>query len=167
MIIYQIYDRHFNINEYFILFMILGGFSLIYFIPKIMPMSAMLFCLLFGPFLGMVFDHSLAVPPLDFYDVGDLSDYEFFDILSYMMYCPFGYLFIYFFKKFKVRGLMCIVYILVWTVGAIALEWLCVKIGIFHYKNGYGLRYSICIYVFVESLLVIVYHYFFRKRVYH
>ncbi|OIK15631.1 hypothetical protein BIV60_08800 [Bacillus sp. MUM 116] len=165
MVILQIYDRYFNLNEWFVLVLVLGGFCLVFFLPKMIPLSATLFCLLFGPFLGMVFDHTLAVPPLDFYDVGDKSEYELFDILSYLMYCPFGYLFIYFLEKFKINSFKCIVYILVWTIGGIMLEWIGSKIGIFHYKNGYKLPFSILVYVFTQSLLLIVYHYFFRKRV--
>lgn len=97
MVVFQIYDRHFDLNEWFVLAMIVGGFSVIYLLPKIIPVISMIFGLLFGLFLGLVFDHTLAVPPLDLYDVGDRSSYEIFDIFSYMMYAPFGYSFIYLF----------------------------------------------------------------------
>lgn len=163
MVVFQIYDRHFDLNEWFVLAMIVGGFSVIYLLPKIIPVISMIFGFLFGPFLGLVFDHTLAVPPLDLYDVGDRSSYEIFDIFSYMMYAPFGYLFIYFFEKFNIKGLWSIFYIIGWKILSLLLEWACVKIGIFHYKHGYMLPYSIPVYLFVQSQLFVIYRYFFKN----
>lgn len=161
--IYLIYDHHFNLNEWFVLALIIGGFSVIYNLPKFFPIITMIYGLLVGPFLGLVFDHSLAVPPIDLYDVGDDSKYELFDLLSYMMYSPFGYLFIYFYEKFHLKGLMNVLYILFWTILSIALEWVCVKVGVFHYKNGYRLAYSIPIYLLILSEHLFVFQYFFRQ----
>ncbi|MCM2533115.1 hypothetical protein NDK43_12830 [Neobacillus pocheonensis] len=161
--IYLIYDHHLNLNEWFVLALIIGGFSVIYYLPKFFPIITMIYGLLVGPFLGLVFDHSLAVPPVDLYDVGDDSKYELFDLLSYMMYSPFGYLFIYFYEKFHLKGLMNVLYILFWTILSIALEWVCVEVGVFHYKNGYRLAYSIPVYLFILSEHLFVFQYFFRK----
>ena len=162
MVIFQIYDKHFDLNEWFVLAMIVGGFGVIYLLPKILPILTVIFGLLFGPFLGLVYDHTIAVPPLDLYDVGDNSSYELFDIFSYIMYAPFGYLFIYFFEKLNIRSFWSILYIIGWSIPSILLEWICVKVGIFHYKHGYALPYSIPVYFFVLSQLLLIYQYFFR-----
>lgn len=104
MMVYLIYDRHFNLNEWFVIGMIIGGMALFYLLPKILPLLTVVYCFLIGPFLGMVFDHIIAVPPLDLYDVGDESGYSLLDLLSYSMYAPFGYFFIYFYKRLRIKG---------------------------------------------------------------
>jgi hypothetical protein len=159
-----IYDRHFDLNEWFVLGMVMGGFGVIYFLPKILPGPTAAYCLLIGPFLGMAFDHTISVPPLDLYDVGDGPIYCLFDLLSYTMYAPFGYIFVYFYERFNISGQKKVVYIIIWTVMAILLEWVCTMVGVFHYKNGYKLIYSIPVYFFVESLLLFFYLQFFRKK---
>ncbi|MBV7504684.1 hypothetical protein KW850_05320 [Bacillus sp. sid0103] len=167
MIGHLIYDRHFDLNEWFVLGMIIAGIGLIYFLPKILPGPTVAFCLLIGPYLGMTFDHTISVPPLDLYDVGDGPSFSFFDLLSYTMYAPFGYIFIYFYERLNINGQKKVIYIIIWTIMAILLEKVCNKVGIFHYKNGYKLyklAYSIPIYFFVESLLLFFYLKFFRKK---
>ncbi|WP_066064788.1 hypothetical protein [Neobacillus soli] len=164
MMVYLIYDRHFNVNEWFVIGMIIGGMVLFYLLPKILPLLTVVYCFLIGPFLGLVFDHTIAVPPLDLYDVGDESGYSLFDLLSYTMYAPFGYFFIYFYERLRIKGQSKVVYIFIWSFLAIFVEWISVHVGIFHYKNGYKLLYSIPIYFFVESLTLFIYLYFFNKN---
>ncbi len=48
------------------------------FLPKKLPELTAAYCFLIGPFLGMIFDHTIAVPPLDLYDVGDEAIYSLF-----------------------------------------------------------------------------------------
>ncbi|MEH7503690.1 hypothetical protein V7152_17035 [Neobacillus drentensis] len=164
MMAHLIYDRHFDLNEWFVLAMIIVGLGLIYFLPKILPGQTVVFCLLIGPFLGIVFDHTISVPPLDLYDVGDGPIYSIFDLLSYTMYAPFGYIFIYFYERLKIQGQKKVVYIIIWTVMAILLEKVCDMVGVFQYKNGYKLTYSIPVYFFVESLQLFLYIHFFRNK---
>ncbi|MEH7749506.1 hypothetical protein V7659_31565, partial [Neobacillus drentensis] len=101
---------------------------------------------------------------LDLYDVGDEPIYSLFDLLSYTMYAPFGYIFVYFYERFKITGQKKVWYIIIWTIMAILLERFCVIIGVFQYKNGYKIAYSIPVYFFVESLLLFFYLYFFKKK---
>ncbi|WML39281.1 hypothetical protein RCG19_19170 [Neobacillus sp. OS1-2] len=164
MMTHHPYDHHFNGNEWFVIGMIIGGLGLIYFLPKMYPLLTTLFFLLMGPYLGLVFDHTLAVLPLDLYDVGDSPGYSLFDLLSYTMYAPFGYIFIYFYEKLYIKGQATVIYIIIWSLMAILLEWMCVKVGIFRYKNGYKLFYSIPVYFFVESLLLLLYLKFFKIK---
>lgn len=156
--------HQFDLNEWFVIGMIVVGLCLIYFLPQKLPLLTTIFCLLIGPYLGLIFDHTIAVPPLDLYDVGDDHGYSLFDLLSYCMYAPFGYIFIYFYERLHIKGQLRGVYILFWAVMAILLEWICVKVGIFHYKNGYKLLYSIPVYFFVESLLLLLYLHFYQKK---
>ncbi|SDO00294.1 hypothetical protein SAMN04487897_10737 [Paenibacillus sp. yr247] len=111
-----------------------------------------------------MFDHTIGVQPFDFYDVVDESRYQLFDIVSYAMYTPFGYLYIYFYKKLGVKSFYTIPYILLWTSMSIGFEWLSVLVGVFHYKHGYQLMYSIPIYLFLQSIHLLLYQTFFPQR---
>lgn len=166
MVINLINDDHFDFNEWFVVVMIIGGFVLFYLLPKIFSVLTVLYSMLIGLFFGLVFDHTFGIPPLDFYDVGDSPSFSLFDILSYAMYAPFGYHFIYFYEKLHIKGQINVFYIVIWTAMAILLEWGCVKVGVFHYKNGYKLYYSILVYLLVESQLLFSYLHFFRKKVF-
>lgn len=159
-----IYDNRFNGNEWFVIAMIVVGALAIWILPKKFTLTQSLFNLLIGVVFGLMFDHTIAVPPFDFYDVGDESHYQLFDIFSYTMYAPFGYIFIYFYKKWGVRGYYTIPYILLWTSMGIGVEWLSVLVGIFHYKHGYQLAYSIPIYLFLQSIHLLLYRIFFPEH---
>lgn len=123
-----------------------------------------MFNMLIGIVLGLMFDHTIAVPPFDLYDVGDQAQYQLFDIISYAMYCPYGYFFVYFYYKYRIRGYYTILYIGLWTVLGIAVEWAGLKTGLFHYKNGYQISFSIPIYLFLQSLHLLLYHYIFHRE---
>lgn len=159
-----IYDNRFNGNEWFVIAMIVVGILAIWILPKMFTLTQSLFNLLIGVVFGLMFDHTIAVPPFDLYDVGDESRYQLFDIFSYTMYAPFGYIFIYFYKKWGVRGFYTIPYILLWTSMGIGVEWLSVLVGIFHYKHGYQLTYSIPIYLFLQTIHLLLYRMFFPER---
>lgn len=147
-----VYDNQFNGNEWFVLGLMVVGFAAIWLLPRIFSPLQMIFNMLIGITFGLMFDHTIAVPPLDLYDLGDNSSYEMFDLFSYMMYAPYGYLFIYGIKRFRIHGIMTIGYIVLWTGAAIMIEWWGVKVGLFHYNNGYRLAYSIPIYLILQSI---------------
>ena len=147
-----IYDRSFNANEWFVIgMMVIGGIAIIL-LPKMMSPAETTFNMLIGVSFGLMFDHTIGVPPFDFYDVGDQAQYNLFDIVSYAMYIPASYFFIYFYLRFKIQNYKTIFYIILWTALGILLEWIGVKMGVFHYKHGYRIMYSIPIYLALESL---------------
>lgn len=94
--------------------MIVVGTLAIWILPKKFTFTQSLFNLLIGVVFGLMFDHTIAVPPFDLYDVG--------------------------------------------------IEWLSVLVGIFHYKHGYQLVYSIPIYLFLQSIHLLLYRMFFPER---
>ncbi len=152
------YDYQFNQNELFILAILFITITVIFLLPKRFPLSLSIMYFLVGVFLGTLFDHTISIEPFDYYDVNDSSNFELFDFISYIMYGPFTYLIIYFYDKLKIKGYMNIIYIIFFTCFGIVMEWICVKMGIFHYKNGYQIFFSIPIYLFVNSLYLIYYH---------
>lgn len=152
-----VYDHGFDVNEWVVLGMIVIGGIIIFFLPKKLSRASSIFSLLFGVATGLMFDHTLAAPPLDLYDVNDQSIYQTFDIFSYLMYAPYGYIFIYLYRRLKISSWKVIPYILCWTALAYIVEWLAIKAGIFYFKNGYDSMYSIPIYLFVQSVQLFIY----------
>ena len=147
-----IHDTAFNANEWFVLAMIAVGAIAILAFPKRFTPLQTIFNLLIGIVFGLLFDHTIALPPFDLYDVGDQSAYQWFDVFSYVMYAPFGYFFIYLMERWRVRGGWLIPYIAAWTAFGIGVEWVSVKVGLFHYKDGYRMLYSVPVYAFLQSL---------------
>jgi hypothetical protein len=147
-----IYDSQFNANEWFVIAMIVFGLLMILVLPKKFTPVQTMFNLLIGIVFGLIFDHTIGIPPFDFYDVGDDSKYHIFDIFSYAMYAPFGYLFIYLYKWLGLKGFYIIPYIVVWSFLSIGIEWLSLLVGVFHYKHGYKLIFSIPIYLYLQSI---------------
>ncbi|MBT2696722.1 hypothetical protein J7E79_04730 [Bacillus sp. ISL-40] len=45
------------------------------------------------------------------------------------------------------------------TVVAVAVEWVYNKMGVFEYKNGNIIIYSICTYLSIQSLLIVFYRF--------
>lgn len=158
-----IYDTGFNGNEWFVIAMLAAGVIAISILPKRFTAAQAVFNLLIGVVLGLMFDHTIAIPPFDLYDVGDESTYQLFDIFSYSMYAPYGYLFIYMYKRWRINSFYTIPYILVWSTLSIGIEWLGLQFGVFHYKNGYQLMYSIPIYLFLQSIHILLFRSFFPE----
>lgn len=151
------YDNSFNINEWFVIITTIVLLIIIWKLPKIFSTSQAVTYFVYGIFIGMFFDHTISVPPFDFYDVNDSSSYQVIDFISYIMYGPYSYIFIYFYSKLKIVGYKSIGYIVLWTALSILMEWIGTKIGLYHYKQGYRLFFSIPIYLFVQTLQIVIY----------
>lgn len=152
-----VYDTQFNANEWLVIVMAVIGFGAVFLFPRSFSPLQTAYLFLIGIGFGLVFDHTIAVPPFDFYDVGDASHYQFFDMISYIMYAPFGYWYIYLYQRLRIYGFYTIFYILLWACFGLGVEAVSVYIGVFHYRNGYQLVYSFPIYVMVLSIVLWLY----------
>lgn len=161
-----IYDNQFNLNEWTCIGFIVIGFAFYFSLPKLLSHSATTINMLFGIVTGLMFDHTIAIQPLDLYDVGDEAKYQWFDLFSYTMYAPFGYIFIYFYIYWKLasRRAWTILYVVCWSLLGVGVEWIGVHTGIFHYKRGYEITYSFPIYLYVQSLHLWFFQYLFMKK---
>jgi hypothetical protein len=74
------------------------------------------------------------------------------------MFCSPSYLFMYLYVKLRIKGFKHIIYVLGWTCVSILMEWIGVKVGLYHYDKGYKIYWSVPIYVFVQSVQLIFYH---------
>ncbi|MGD6849959.1 hypothetical protein [Rossellomorea aquimaris] len=154
----RIYERSFDLNEWFIIISLFALLLLIWITPKIFSFLEGLSYYIYGISIGMFYDHTISIPPWDFYDVNDSSAYQAIDFISYIMYGPYSYFFIYIYKKLKIRGIMNLAYLLIWTAFSILVEWFTVRIGIFHFDKGYAMYWSIPIYMAVQSIQLLFHH---------
>ncbi|MBD2870009.1 hypothetical protein [Paenibacillus arenilitoris] len=162
------YDKGFNANEWFVIASFVISTVFIWVFPRILSPLETSYALLAGMVFGLIADHTVAVPPLDLYDVGDDSNFTLFDLFSYVMYMPFGYWFIYWHERMRIGGIGTMSYILLWTIFGYGIEWLGTLAGVFHYKNGYRIEHSIPVYLFVQSLHLALYKLAFsRDRMEH
>lgn len=158
----KIYDQQFNQNEWFVVIVLFITYIIIYKLPKRFSKATTITLILIGIYIGMLSDHSISIPPFDFYDVNDNSSYQVFDFLTYVMYGPFGYLFLYYFDYFKIKGFKIMLYVILWTSIAMLMEYVATKFGVFHYKQGYRILFSVPIYLWFQSCVIVYYH--FMKR---
>ncbi|MFC4100451.1 hypothetical protein [Paenibacillus xanthanilyticus] len=145
------WPAQFDANEWFLLLSLLtvGGCSL--WLPRRFPsiITALLYAM--GPIMAMNADFLLGVPPIDVYNINDSGRYEVFDLLFYIVYAPFSYLFIYAFDRWRVRGLAVSLYMLAFSALGVGYEQIANWCHVFRYKN-WNLGYSFAIYVFVQTL---------------
>jgi len=154
---YIIYDRKFNSNEWFVITSLIIGIILVWKLPKRFSIKESLVYLIYFVFVGMIFDHTIAIEPFDYYDVNDSSAYQLMDFLSYLTFGPFGYLYIYFYDFFKMKNRYNTFYIFLWTMSALLMEYVAHALGVYHYKNGYEIYYSFPIYLAMLSSLLYLY----------
>ena len=153
-----VYERVFDWNEWFVIINLIAFCTLIWMLPKIFPLLEGIAYFIFGVSIGNFFDHTISVRPWDFYDVNDSSAYQAIDFLSYIMYGPFSYFFMYFYVKFNIRGISNLFYILAWVCFAFIMEWVGVKLGLFHYEKGYLMYWSLPIYIATQTSQIIFFH---------
>lgn len=160
----KVYDHGFNENEWFVIASILVMNLAIWLAPRIFSKLEALGYYIFGIYIGLFYDHTISTKPWDFYDVNDNSSYQFIDFLSYIMYGPYGYFFLYFYIKWNIRGLKTIQYILIWSLFSLLMEWISLKVGLFHFDKGYKMYWSFPIYLLSQSMMILYYHLVVRNQ---
>ncbi|UFU01126.1 hypothetical protein KO561_09390 [Radiobacillus kanasensis] len=160
------FPEAFDKNEWAVIIGILINIIIFMCLPKRIPKEITPLIILLSMSYPKILDHSLAVSPLNYYDIMDSTKYEIFDLLLYGVYPAFGYLFVYILDYFKLKGFQLFWYLLAWNLFAVGVEYLLIKLGIFVYK-GWSLAYSLPIYTIVLSLTLLFYKlamYFHNKN---
>ncbi|MBE4906968.1 hypothetical protein IMZ08_02715 [Bacillus luteolus] len=153
-------ENSFGRNDFFIIAAVVVFYGVILILPKLFSNRFVSFLLIFiGILFASLFDSTIGAAPFDFYDIMDGPKYTVMDLFAYLVYGPFGYLFIYYYVKWDINGIKTIFYIALWTLAGILFEWINVKFDVFTYKSGYQLTYSIPIYLLVQTVLVYFYEY--------
>ncbi|QCJ44240.1 hypothetical protein FAY30_21310 [Bacillus sp. S3] len=148
----------FDRNEWFIIISLIVMYTLIFLLPKRFPHTVTLIMLLFSMTYVQVLDHILAGLSFNLYDINDVETYEWFDLITWFLYPPFGYFFVYFFDKWSVRRTGVFWYIFLWVLIAIGEEALSLKFNIFTYI-GWKLSYSIPVYFITLSIYLLFFLY--------
>lgn len=134
---------------------IIAVYALAIALPSRLPRSASCLVMAFSVQVAKGLDNALGVKPVDVYDV-NRSTLDLGDVMTWILYPPVGYLFIYAYDRYRVRGIGIAFYVLAWSVLATAYEALTVAFGIFKYK-GWNIGYSYLIYFTVQTLTIVIY----------
>lgn len=149
--------KSFDGNEWFIIIAITLSYSLILWLPKRFPLGLTILLLLFGSTIARIYDHLLSSPDLNLYHIMDSSKYELFDVISYFLYAPFSYLYVYLYERLNVRGLWILLYIVISSIIGTLFEGVNALFHVFNY-HGWKLTYSFSVYLFVQALTLLFYH---------
>lgn len=159
-----LFPGKFDINEWFIIIMILVNVIIMLRLPQRLPSTIMLLIMMIGLASAKTLDHIFGTPPLDFFDVNDSPKYELFDLLIYFLYSPFAYYLVYFYDKWHLKGFAAWLYVLAWSVFAIGLDWTCVQLHVYLYKK-WTLLYSLPVYLITIGMTLGFFH--LLKFLYH
>ncbi|WP_102348934.1 hypothetical protein [Bacillus sp. Marseille-P3661] len=154
--------QNFDKNEWFIIIGLLVSYTLILRMPKKLPISITILIMLFSATIARMADHLLAAPNIDLYDITDTGKYELFDFLTYMLYGPFAYLFVYIYVLLSIKGIGNLLYIITWSLLATLFEGITALFDIFNYKN-WELSYSFTAYLMIQSYTLLFYKYISKK----
>jgi hypothetical protein len=146
--------QQFDENEWFIIVSIVTSFAFIYFLPRRFPTSISILTLSFSIFIARVTDELLAGPKVDFYDVIDSGKYELFDIISYAMYAPFAYVFVYIFDRYNLKGMKLFFYIVGFSLIGWGVEWVSAYFHVFTYKE-WKFSYSLAVYLIIQPITLL------------
>ncbi len=150
-------ERAFDMNDYFVLSCIVVVYGLMFILPKRFPLSVTLLLMLLSSTAASMLDNSVGGHIFDLYDIMDGPEYAIMDFIVYILYAPFGYLFIYIYDLFRLEGILTVVYIALFSFFSTVFEWVCLKAGVFHYKDAYLIYYSLLIYLLSQSGIVLFY----------
>jgi hypothetical protein len=150
-------EKGFGLNDYFVIAAIILSWSIYFYLPKVFSKQITILIFLYTMVCASIFDNSLGADPFDLYDIMDGPDYTGMDLMIYLLYPPAGYIFLFVVKTFDISGRFIILYITLATFVSICFEWVYFKMNVFHYKNGYQMVYSICVYLLIQSLFILFY----------
>ena len=148
----------FDQNEWFIIISFILTYLLILKLPKRFPLTITLLILFFGMAYVQVTDHILAGASYNLYDINDSGKFEWFDLIGWFIYPPFGYFFVYFLDKWSFRGLQIFLYILGWSLIAMLVEWISLKFNMFKYYH-WNFFYSYPVYLLTLGIYLLFYLY--------
>jgi hypothetical protein len=148
----------FDQNEWFVLITLFLSFLVIILLPKKMPVRLAILMMIFSLTVARLADHLLATPRHDLYNIMDSGKFDAFDLVLYLVYAPFGYIFVYVYEWLKVKGYWILIYILLWSIFGAFFEWVSVQFKVFVY-NGWELKYSFTFYVASQAITLLLYIY--------
>ncbi|MFD2444240.1 hypothetical protein ACFSO7_09685 [Bacillus sp. CGMCC 1.16607] len=150
-------ENSFGLNDYFILILIVVLWAIYFLLPIKFSKQVSILIGLYCITVSSVLDNTFGALAFDYYDIMDGPDYTIMDIAVYLIYPPFGLFFIYLFEKLRISRKTYLPFIFVCSLFSLGFEWFSHLMNVFEYKNGYGIRYSLFIYIIVQSLFIAFY----------
>jgi hypothetical protein len=154
----------FDKNEISILIMLIVAYALIYVLPRKYKREITLLFLFFGLTLGFVFEFTIGGGLIDFYKLNDSDRYELFDVIYFLLFAPFGYLFVYLYDTFHINKKTFIVYIMAWALMGVGMQWVFTLINIIDFKKDYRVPYSFAIFLITQTITALYYELVSSKR---
>ncbi|MGD6944399.1 hypothetical protein ACQCT6_20580 [Cytobacillus gottheilii] len=155
---------HFDKNEIFLLIFLIAAYIIVFLFPRIFTSAVLLLSFVWGITVGMIFDFTIGGGLFDYYKTNDSNRYELFDLLYFCLYGPFGYLYFYFYERFKINNKSFIFYVVGWSLVGVVFQWLFMKLGILTLQNGYKLSYSFIIFLAIQTVSGIYYENLRKKE---
>ncbi len=152
MIIYLPAD--FGSNDWFIMICLPIIYAIVWRLPSMLPRSISLLVMLFSLSLAKGADNTLGSKPLDLYDTNEMPKFDLTDLLTWGLYPAFGYLFIYAYQHYRIRGYALPIFVLVCALLGTGFEYICVQFGVFAYKE-WILADSFVVYLLSQSLTIL------------
>lgn len=150
---------NFSMNEIALILFNLGGYILMFLLPKRLSREVAFLGLLSGVATGMLFDFTIGGGILDFYKQNDTNHYELFDFVYFVLYAPAGYFFMYFYNMLHINKQTFIFYITAWSLLAIALQWVFTLLDVITYQHHYQGLYSFPIFLTTQAIAGIFYEF--------
>jgi hypothetical protein len=150
-------ESGFGFNDYCLLGIITITWGIFFFIPKIFSKQITVLIFVYSLTVPSIIDNSFGVKPFDFYDIMDGPKYTGMDLVLYLLYPPYAYFFLFCYKKYCKSDKYIVLFISLATLFSFSFEWLIHQIGIFHYKHGYQIIYSIYFYLISQTILILFY----------
>lgn len=160
MTLWESFDK----NEIYILIMLVVAYTAFFLFPKKLPTNVTVLFLVWGLATSTLFDFTIGGGLMDFYRVNDLNEYELFDVLTYFLFAPFSYFFVYFYHRFSVNRKSFIFYVLGWSLAGLAMEWVSTVVEVIKYQNGYKLPYSLAVFLTVQTVTGLYYELLKKKQ---
>ena len=146
----------FDQNEWFVLISLIISTTIVIILPRRFPLSKIILLFLFSAVVARLSDHLLAGPNSNLYNLMDTNTLDLFDMLTYFLYMPFVYFFIYFYDKWKLRGYSIFLYIVGSVLAGTVYEWITSYFNVFNY-HGWKVYYSFTVYLAIQPLTILFY----------
>jgi len=157
--------KTFGLNEIVLISSIIIGFLVILKLPKRFPLVITILLLIQPMFTARLFDHIIATAQImehNLYDTMDSGKFELFDLFTYPFYSPIGYMFVYIYDIFPIKGQWIAIYIVSWSLVSTLIEILLSKANIFVYLEWQP-YYSFIVYLIVQSLTIAFYNFIIKE----
>lgn len=156
--------EHFDKNEIYVLVLLVIAYVAFFLFPKVFPKQITLFFLVWGFTSSTLFDFTIGGGLLDFYRVNDSDHYELTDLLTYFLFAPFSYFFVYFYERFHINKKRFIFYVLGWCLLGVLMEKVSTWMAVTHYQNGYKYPYSLAVFLVIQTTTALYYELIKSRR---